>query len=177
MNNKKIFLFIFTLFCIVNIAIFADKITKVGVIDLKQIFQAFYEESKTLRELEEFRNDYEAEIEKIDNEILKLEEQKLEAQEAGREREAMQIQEKILKKKDYRREYYRIKSQEYQRRLNNIAQSNELWSEIIQAVKYIATRESYSVILRIDDPYLLFYTRDIDITQDVLDELLKRVRY
>ena len=177
MYNRKIIIFIFTLFLIANISLFAEKITKVGVIDLKQIFQAFYEESKTLRELEEFRNDYEAELEKIDNEILSLEEKKIEAQKAGRDKEALQIQDDITKMKDYRREYYRIKTQEYQRRLNNIAQSNELWTEIIQAIKYIANRESYSVILRIDDPYLLFYTKDVDITQDVLEELLRRVRH
>ena len=90
----------------------------------------------------------------------------------------IKLEEQQEKTKSYRNEYYRVKYKEYVKRFDAIkkSQSQDLWLELIGIIEYIALRESFSVVLRIDDPYVVFYTKDVDITDEVVKEINARRR-
>ncbi|MBN1798991.1 MAG: OmpH family outer membrane protein [Spirochaetales bacterium] len=176
-NIKKIICFLLLCF-VVQSVITAEQLTKIAVVDIVKIYKAFFKESKAIRDLEEFKKKYEAELDKIDNQLLELEKKIVEAKKKGDSSEIIKLEEEQTKTESYRNEYYRVKYKEYVKRFDAIkkSQSQDLWLELIGIIEYIALRESFSVVLRIDDPYVVFYTKDVDITDEVVKEIDARRR-
>ena len=156
----------------------AEQLTKIAVVDIVKIYKAFFQELKTIKDLEDFKKQYEAELDKIDNQLLELDKKIVATKKEGNQEEALKLEEKKEKLKSYRNEYYRVKYKEYVSRFDEIkkSQSQDLWLELIGIIEYIALKDSYSVVLRIDDPYVLFYTKDVDITDKVVAEINERKR-
>jgi outer membrane protein len=172
---KKI-CFLFLLLVLGRGFAFAEQLTKIAVVDIIKIYKAFFQELKTIRDLEEFKKQYEAELDKIDNQLLELDKKIVEVKKEGNQEEVLKLEEKKGKLKSYRNEYYRVKYREYVNRFDEIkkSQSQDLWLELIGIIEYIALKDSYSVVLRIDDPYVLFYTKDVDITDKIVEEINER---
>lgn len=170
----------FLLFLLIIISITftlpAQQITKSGVVDINRIFRSYFRESKPYKDLENFKKQYEDQLQKLDEEILKLEQTVLETQRAGNESLALELEQTLYMKKQYRVDYQRVKAQEYQQRLEKLTQSSNFWRDILQVIDSVAIKEGYSIILRASDPYLLYYNKEVDITDEVLKILLARSR-
>jgi len=178
MKNIKRIICLLLLCFIAQGVLTAEQLTKIAVVDIVKIYKAFFKESKAIRDLEDFKKKYEAELDKIDNQLLELEKKIVETKKQGDSNEVIKLEEKQEELKSYRNEYYRVKNKEYVKRFDVIkkSQSQDLWLELIGIIEYIALRESYSVVLRIDDPYVVFYTKDVDITDEVVKEIAARQR-
>ncbi len=178
MKHTKIVVCLLALFFIAQAALWSEQLTKIAVVDVIKIYKAFFKESKAVRDLEEYKKKYEAELAKKDDQIDELEKQIQDAKKQGNQDEVLKLQ---AKKEDLRRDrndYYRLHYREYVKQFDVIkkSQSQDLWLELIGIIEYIALKESYSVVLRIDDPYVIFYTKDVDITNKVLEEINRRHR-
>jgi outer membrane protein len=178
MKNLKTIICFFMLLFLVQGALTAEQLTKIAVVDIVKIYKAFFKESKAIRDLENFKKEYEKELDKIDNQLLELEKEIIETKKQGNSSDVIKLEEQQQKLKSYRNEYYRVKYKEYVKRFEAIkkSQSQDLWLELIGIIEYIALRESYSVVLRVDDPYVVFYTKDVDITEEVVQEIDARKR-
>ncbi len=152
---------------------FATQITKVGIVDIVKVYSVYYKESKEVLKLEELRNTYMKEIQQKKDEILNLENEKVDAQNRGDQEKALELDKEIFEKKQFLNEYTRIKTQQLKQLAQNLANSNAFISEIADAIQYVAESEGFSLILKKSDQFL-FWTPEIDITDKVIAELMKR---
>jgi outer membrane protein len=102
-------------------------------------------------------------------EELKL--KKLEAEKNGRELEILRIEDEIYKKQEYLKEFHSIWQNRINKKIQDVYQSSSFTAEILSAITYIAETEGYSLITRTQDPDILWYNREIDITELVLERL------
>lgn len=147
----------------------AEQLTKVGVVDLGQIVTAFYKDSKAIRELQEFWANTEKELEKASKEISELEKQMKSSKEQGDDLKALQYEKEIDKKIEYRKQYYKTQYDRYKSMYDNFGKTDDFFIKVQRAIAAVAVRDSYSLILKHDDTSIVYYSKDIDITEDVLE--------
>ena len=135
-----------------------EQLSQIAVIDLSKIVSNYFKESQAWRELEEMAEQYEEEKEAILQEIEQLEEKKIEAMNEGEDEEALKIDDEIFNKKDYLKEYSRIKYNQIQKKRNSLIESPTFLSEILGVIKYVAENEGYSVVMRSREPDLMWWS-------------------
>jgi outer membrane protein len=155
-------------------AVSAAKLTMVGVVDLSRIVSDFFQESSSWREIEQLREKTQNTIEERKEELNRLQQRKLEAQDEGKENLVLQLEEEIRKKQEYLKEYNRIMSQRIESKRNNLLTSSDFSKEIVRAVEYVAEQEGYSIVLRKKDPNIVYYNYEVDITEKVLEYLRRQ---
>ena len=159
-------LFIFT------IPLSAEQITKVAVLDYTRILSAFYADSAEARRIDEMKTVFAQEVRRLQDEIQTLEEKKLDAENNGDSRSALDLDSAIQDKKQYYQEYVRVRGKQIQQAAENLGSSNELARDILKEIQYIAESNGYSIVLKRSDPDLLWWSYEVDITDLVLQRLM-----
>ncbi|UCF99274.1 MAG: OmpH family outer membrane protein [Spirochaetaceae bacterium] len=160
-----------------GIPLFADQITRVGILDIEKVYSIYFRESKAVKELQQLRADVLREISRIDEEILLLESQKLDAESRGDGEAALRLDREIFQKKQYRDDYRRIKMDQIRKRSETLYKSDEFLDELLQAIEYVAESEGFSLVLNSSgqfSQFFFFYTKEVDITELVIQELMRR---
>jgi outer membrane protein len=169
-------LLLLMLFCRA-VPLFADQITKVGILDVEKVYSIYFRESKAVKELQQLRSDVLREIGRIDDEILQLESQKLDAEGRGDGEAALRLDSEIFQKKQYRDDYRRIKMDQIRKRSESLYKSDEFLDELLDAIQYVAESEGFSLVLNASgqfSQFFFFYTKEVDITEMVIQELMRR---
>ena len=151
--------------------LFGEQITKIGVVDLQKVFNAFYRETKVIKELYDYWQETEAQMEKIQKEIADLEAKREKARVENDDRAALDYEKRINEKRDYLKDYYSYRKSQYEKKFDEVIKSSAFYNEVLKVIEYIAVRDSYSIILKNTDPSIIYYSKDIDITDDVLNYL------
>jgi len=170
---KRACIFVMLLISVVSF-LPAEKITKVAVLDYSRILSAFYKDSQAVRELEEMKNQFQEESQKIQNEINILESRKLDAENNGNTARALELDNEIFNRKKYLRDYIRVKNAQLSEMNRNLNQNLTLVNEIIEEVQYVAESSGYSIVFKKSDPNLLWWNYEVDITDQVLQRLMNR---
>ncbi|MDC7239341.1 MAG: OmpH family outer membrane protein [Spirochaetales bacterium] len=173
---RKIFLFTLIFISLAAMPVFSDTITKVAVLDYSRILSAFYKDSQAVRELEQMKEQFQQEIDKIQTEITMLESRKLTAENNGNNSQALELDNQIFEKKKFLRDYIRVKNSQLTEMNNSLNQNNALVREIIEEIQYVAETGGYSMVLKKSDPNLLWWNYEVDITEQVLQRLLTKMR-
>lgn len=154
----------------------AENITKVAVLDYSRILSAFYKDSQAVRELEELKGDFQEESLKIQDEIKILEARKLDAENDGDNSKALELDNEIFKKKNYLRDFIRVKNAQLAEMNKSLSQNMTLVNEINEEIQYVAESNGYSLVFKKSDPSLLWWNYEVDITDQVLQRLMSRIR-
>ena len=157
--------------------LFADQITKVGILDIEKVYSIYFRESKAVKELQQLRADVLREINRIDEEILLLESQKLDAESRNQGEAALRLDREIFEKKQYRDDYRRIKMDQIRKRSENLYKSDEFLDEPLEAIEFVSESEGFSLVLNSSgqfSQFFFFYTKEVDITELVIQELMRR---
>ncbi len=170
---KKRSLLILLMFISFSAHIFAEKLTMIGVVDLTKIVSNYFKESSAWREIDELTQKVEETTNSKLDEIKTLQEKKIEAQNKGDDTLALQLDNEIEKKKQYLQEYHKIMSDRITSKKENLLASSGFSKEIIEAISYIAEDQGFSIVLRKKDPNILYYNYEVDITDKVIDRLMK----
>ena len=160
-----------------GIPLFADQITKVGILDIEKVYSIYFRESQAVKELQQLRADVLREINRIDEEILILESQKLDAESRGEGQAALRLDREIFEKKQYRDDYRRIKMDQIRKRSENLYKSDEFLDELLEAIEFVAESKGFSLVLNSSgqfSQFFFFYTKEVDITELVIQELMRR---
>lgn len=176
MNRKINIVVIIICFFVVTPTVFAEQFTQIGIIDLSRIISNYFRESKAYRELEEMKSEFEANRDRIMEEIQQLEEEKLQMENRDEERQVLQLDNEIFEKKEYLKEYTRIKYNQIKEKQESLLQSSSFLSEILNEIQFIAESEGYSIIFRAKDPNIMWWSPEVDITDMVLDRLRRNTR-
>jgi outer membrane protein len=175
MTRRTALIFLFAV--MIPGAVFSEQLTKVGILDIEKVYSIYFRESKTVKEFQERQASMLQELNRIDDEILRLESVKLEAENRNDGQAALKLDQEIFEKKQYREDYKRIKTQQLKRMSEELYQSDEFLDELLEAINFVAESEGYSLILnnsRQYRPFFFFYTKEIDITDKVIEELMRR---
>jgi outer membrane protein len=170
MKKYILLLFILILF---PPALRSEQLTKIGVIDLSAIVSNYFKESKAWRELEEMTRKYEEEKELILEEIEQLENKKIDALNEDEDEKALELDEEIFQKKEYLKEYTRIKYNQIQKKRESLIESPTFLSEVLNVISYVAENEGYTMVFQAKDPDLMWWSQEVDITEKVLERLRK----
>jgi outer membrane protein len=158
-------------------AAFGDQITRVGVLDIEKVYSVYFRESRAVKELQEKRSEILREIGRIDEEILALENQKLQAEAERNSDQALKLDTEIFKRKQYRDDYRRIKLDQLRKLSERVSLSDAFLDELVAAIQQVAEAEGFSVILNKSgqfEQFFFFYTKEVDITEKVIQELVRR---
>lgn len=169
----KKFVCIFVL-SLVPIFAMAQEITKVAVIDLEKIYSTFRTDSQAARDYEQKKTKYQAEMQKLQDEILALKNKKIEAQQKNVDSATLQKYDSIiLSKTKFLEEYTKTKNDELKSIRQRLLTNDKLYSSIFNATKKVAEREGYTIVFNVQEKSsaIIWYSQTIDITDMVISEL------
>lgn len=158
-------------------AAFGEQITRVGVLDIEKVYSVYFRESRAVKELQDKKEEVLREIGRIDEEIQTLENQKLQAESDRNNDLALKLDSDIFKKKQYRDDYRRIKMDQLRKMSERVSLSDAFLDELVAAIQQVAEAEGFSLILNKSgqfDQFFFFYTKEVDITDKVIQELVRR---
>jgi outer membrane protein len=150
----------------------AEQITKVAVLDYARILSAFYADSTEARRVEEMKTVFAEDVRRLQAEIQSLEERRLDAENRGDSREALDLDTRIQEKKRYYQEFVRVRGNQIQQASANLGSNNALAKEILREIQYVAESNGFTMVIKRSDPNLLWWNYEVDITDKVLQRLM-----
>ena len=157
-------------------ALTAERITNIGILDLKRVTTTYFRESKAVRELEQLRDQISAERRRLEAEIYDLQERKLEADTNDDAQQALLLDQQLFDRRQYLRDYVTVKNNQLAQLQARLAESDAFLDELVAAIAFVAETEGLSLVLNRDSALFLFFLPEIDITDLVIAELGRRAR-
>lgn|SRR5574344_87300 len=169
---KKIITFVLTLSFLSISSIFAQQITKFGVVDTAKVYNAYFRNSAPVRNYEKKKTEFQNEINNLTEELRQLQNKKLEYEKNGNESNVLKYEAEITKKKDYLTEYANAKNIELESMQKSLQSSDEFFRKLNDALSKIAESGGYSMILSLQESNaILWYSSSVDITDAVIAKL------
>ena len=157
-------------------SLWAERLTRVGVVDLGRIASQYFKESRAYRNLEKMIANYEENKDRILDEISQLETRKIEAENNDEEKVLLRLENEIYNKKEYLKEYNRIKFSQIKNEREKLSESQTFITDIMKEINYIAESEGFSLILKASDPDLIWWSPDADVTDMILKRLMQKAK-
>ncbi|MCR4823313.1 MAG: OmpH family outer membrane protein [Treponema sp.] len=168
----KRFSFIALMFLFFSTGLFAQQITRFGVVDTAKVYQAYFRNSAPIRNYESKKSSFQNEIVKKTEEIQKLKQQKADAISLGNDSSVSRIEAEIVKKTDALTEYTNAKNIELESMKNNLQNSDSFYKKLYSVLERVAENEGYSMILSLQqNNAILWYSSSVDVTEKVISEL------
>ena len=169
-NVKHIF--ILSLLFFITLPAFSQQVTRFGVVDTAKVYNAYFRNSAPVRNYEKKKAEFQDEINSQVEAIKKLQQKKLDYENAGNEAAAMKTEAEITKKTDYLTEYTNAKNVELESMQKTLQNSDDFYKKLYNTLAKIAESGSYSMILSLQDSNsILWYSSSVDITNQVITEL------
>ncbi|MBI9108917.1 MAG: OmpH family outer membrane protein [Spirochaetales bacterium] len=159
---------------LISVSVFglsAEQLSKIGIVNFSRIVEDYFAESSAWREIDAMREKYNKGKDVILDEINELKMKKLEAENNDDRLKILKIDDEIYNKQEYLKEFHSIWQNRINNKLQGVYQSSTFTAEILDAIDYIAENEGYSLIMRTQDPDILWYNQEIDVTDAVLERL------
>lgn len=155
-----------------TVSVFAQQITKFGVVDTNKVYSAYFRNSRAVSNYEKKRADYQNEINRVTEELRNLQQTKVDLEKDGNTAQAMKIEAEITKKKDFLTEYTNAKNVELESLLKSLKNSDEFYKKLYSTLSKIAEGGGYSMILSLQESNaILWYSNSVDITDEVISKL------
>lgn len=168
---KKLSVF-FVAFFIFSSSIFAQQITRFGVVDTARVYQAYFRNSSPVRNYESKKAEFQNEINRRTEEIQNLRNQKVEQQKNNNSSAADRLEQEITKKTDLLTEYTSAKNVELESLKKNLQNSDAFYKKLYGILERVAEKEGFSMILSLQQANaVLWYSPSVDITEKVINEL------
>lgn len=165
------FRYVILLLIFVASGAFAEKITKVGIVDLNRIMQNYYFETSQLQEIEKLKVQVEEQEKKMIEDIDQLKERLVTAKAEKDETEISRLNQLISMREDNLKEYHSVQTNRINSKLANLQNAQNLSANILRAIEFVAEENGFSLILNAQDPRIIWHNTEVDITQEVLNQL------
>ena len=169
--NKSVIAF-FVVFVFAAAGMFAQQITKFGVVDTAKVYNAYFRNSAPVRNYEKKKAEFQEEINKRTDELKSLQQKKLEYEKNGNDSAALRVESEITKKTDFLTEYTNAKNVELESMLKSLQTSDDFYKKLYNTLGQIAESGGYSMILSLQaSNSILWYSKSVDITDQVIQRL------
>lgn len=151
----------------------ADDLTKVGVVDINQVYTRFIKESADARKFDEFKQSIQEEISKRKIEIDQIDKELIEARDDDNEKLVLELESELQIKKINLQEYTRYKNKELNARISSDATKEDFARNLQEAIREVGLSNGFSVIFQSNDPNMIWYNNDVDVTELVIQNLMR----
>lgn len=151
----------------------ANDLTKVGVVDINKVYTRFIKESADARKFDEFKQSIQEEISKRKIEIDQIDKDLIEARDDDNEEGVAELESQLSIKKINLQEYTRYKNKELNARISSDATKEDFARSLQEAIREVGLQNGYSVIFQSNDPSMIWYHNDVDVTELVIQNLMK----
>lgn len=171
--KKRFFALIGVLFFMATgSGLYAQQITKFGVVDTAKVYNAYFRNSAPVRNYEKKKAEFQEEINKYTDELQKLQLKKLEYEKADNDAQAQRVQAEISKKSEFLVEYTNAKNIELESIQKSLQSSDAFYKKLYDSLAKIAESGGYSMILSLQQANaILWYSSSVDITEQVIADL------
>lgn len=149
----------------------AQQFAKTAVVSLSRIYGQFYKESKGVKEFEDLKNGIKKEIDRRRQEILTLNSQKQEAAGNGDSSKAQELDQIIQKKQDEFKDYGRQQQDILRQKSEEVKNDLSFQKQVIEEIEQERISKGFNIVLNADDPVVVNYGLDADITDGVIARL------
>jgi outer membrane protein len=149
----------------------AEQLTTVGVVNISTVYNSFFQDSLAVRELEELKESIQQELDGHVAILRDLQERKLEAETAGREDEALRLDEEIYEKTQYIQDFQAIKQRQLYDRQQRLYNSDSFLTQLQNAISAVAESNGFTIVVSANDDKLIWWSQEVDITDLVLERL------
>jgi|GEM_PF-5280459 len=167
---KKILMFI--LFNLIYLNLYSYTISTIGIVDINKIYETFYKESSAIREMNDFKNEYENKLNEYLNQLRQMEADKIKAKEEENNQQYNTFQKNINDLKKYIIEFRKVKETELKSLQAKLADTDEFNKKLYSAIKSAASKASLTAVFSSTNKDLLWYSNTIDIT----DKIIKAIK-
>lgn len=154
-------------------SLYANELTKVGIVDTNKVYQRYIKESSKARKFNDYKEQLEKEISKRKIEIDQIEQELIKARDDDNEALTFELDSKLKVKKINLQEYVKHKNRELNAMISTDASKSEFSGKLYDAIRQIGLQNGYSVILKKSDPAIIWMHNEVDITELVIQELMK----
>ena len=149
----------------------AEQLSKIAVLDFERLYESYPEESRVFRQIDELRRTYETRMDEYAFQIDEIDLAIIDARNADDEFERERLE---LTRQDIvedRRSYNEIMIRRIETARRAIAEGEGIAREILRTIEYIAIDQGYSLVVASDTSGLLWYSKEVDITDLVINRL------
>ena len=141
---KKIIGFILVL--MFGSSVFAQQITKFGVVDTAKVYKAYFRNSAPVRNYDRKKSEFQQAINKYTDELQKLQSKKVEYEKNGNDALVLKTDAEITKKKDFLIEYTNAKNAELESMQKTLQGSDAFYNKLYDTLSKVAEAGGYSMI-------------------------------
>lgn len=157
---------------VLSAGVFAQQITKFGVVDTGRVYNAYFRNSAPVRNYEQKKAEFQDEINRRTDELRQLQQKKLDYQKNGDDASALRVESDITKKSEFLNEYTNAKNVELESIQKSLQSSDAFYKKLYATLSKIAENGGYSMILSLQQANaILWYSTSVDITEQVISEL------
>ena len=173
---KKLCLLVIACFGI-GMAAEAQQITRFAVVDLPQVYMAFFRESRAVREFEERSARVQAEIDRMTGEIQTLRINMVNAHAQGNQEQALRLEAEVNRRSDFLREFHRTQTAALEAQRVRLTQDDAFLGQVYDQIRFIAESEGFSMVLNLhDNNGIVWFSPTVDITDRLIRNLLQSAR-
>ena len=167
MNSKR-FIVVALLICSLA-GLSAQQITRFAVVDTSRIYTTFYRDSRSVRDYETKKTQYQAEIQRMSDEIKDLRQQKVDADAAKDDTKSARLDSDINSKTRTLLDYSKVKNTELDTIKKKLTTDDEFYSMLYDQIRKVAESDGYSMVLSLQDGNsIIWYSPTVDITDKVI---------
>ena len=154
------------------VAVSAQHITRFAVVDTSRIYATFLSDSRSVREYQAKQAKYQAETQRMSDEIIALRQKKVDADAVGRTDIVQKYQAEIDAKTSFLLEYSKACNDELAMLRKNLVSDDVFYARLYAAIKKIAESQGYTMVLNLQQgEAIIWYSPTVDITETVIREL------
>lgn len=147
----------------------AQQITRFAVVDTSRIYTTFYRDSRSVRDYEAKKNQYQGEIQRMSEEIKALRQQKVDADSAKDSAKVARLDSEIATKTNTLLEYSKAKNAELDSLKKKLMTDDDFYSKLYEEIRRIAESDGYSMVLSLQEGNsIIWYSPTVDITDKVI---------
>ncbi|HNY16942.1 MAG TPA: OmpH family outer membrane protein [Treponemataceae bacterium] len=170
MRLRNLFMVAFCVFPL--LAVSAQQITKFAVVDTSRIYTTFYRDSRSVRDYEAKKSQYQGEIKRMSDEIKDLRQQKVDADAAKDVAKVSRLDSDITAKTNFLLDYTKAKNAELDALKKKLTSDDEFYSMLYEEIRKIAEADGYSMVLSLQEgSSILWYSPTVDITDKVIRDM------
>ena len=174
---KRVLFFTLTFGSLALVSLSAQQLTRFAVVDLSRVYNAFFRESRAVREFEERSARVQADIDQRTREIQELRARHANAILNGDESEALRIESNINRRTEALRDYYTIRTADLEEQKRQLSQSGTFLDQVHDEIRFIAESEGYSMVINLrENNAILWHSPTVDITDRLIQNLLSNSR-
>jgi outer membrane protein len=170
MMKRFVFFIVLSTLCLG--ILYAQQLTRVGIVDLPRVYTTFFRDSRAVREFEERRTLFEREVTRMTTDIRNLQTRRADAIQRDDQAEVIRLDNEIHRRSENLRNFHQARTEQLETERRGLMQSGTFLNDVHAAIRFVAESEGYTLVLDSKaTPGIIWNSMMIDITDNVIRRL------